>query len=122
MLFFKSKTAKVLHMRTPIIIVNVKSHPSPQVTIKEYKHPKATTSEAYFALHFSSFEYFLSSKVFSLRILSFNTRSDYICYAIARVVEEYLFLYFKRLWFFFILLIFIIQCPIKKHKEQNVKN
>ena len=65
MLAFKSKAAKVPHKRTPIIIIVVKNQPSPQVMIKEYKHPKATTSEAYFALHFPSFECLLSSKVFS---------------------------------------------------------
>jgi len=41
MLAFKSKTAKVPHRRTPIIIITVKNQPSPQVMIKEYKHPKA---------------------------------------------------------------------------------
>ena len=45
MLAFKSKTAKVPHKRTPIIIITVKNQPSPQVIIKEYKHPKATPSE-----------------------------------------------------------------------------
>jgi hypothetical protein len=65
MLAFKSKNANVPHWRTPIIIITVKNQPSPQVTIKEYKHPKETTSEAYFALHFPSFECLLSSKVFS---------------------------------------------------------
>ena len=65
MLAFKSKTAKVPHKMTPIIMIAVKNQLSPQVTIKEYKHPKETTSEAYFALHFPSFECLLSSKVFS---------------------------------------------------------
>ena len=70
-------------MKIPKIIIAVNNQPSPQVTIKEYKHPKAITDEAYFVLHFSSFDCFLSSKVSSsqsfllaqLRLLLPNKRT-----------------------------------------------
>lgn len=60
-------------MQTPKIIIAVKNQPSLQVTIKEYKHPKATANEPYFVLHFSSFDCFFSSKVLFPTILVVST-------------------------------------------------